>query len=66
MYCNGKVDLLKKNGKLLMLKTIMLLNIKDYGNTKTVHSCTYEREKLECAIWRNSPAFEMKEPIAYW
>ncbi len=31
--------------------------IKDYRNKKTVHSYTYEWERLQHAIWRSSPAF---------
>ncbi len=39
------------------LKTPHACYAKDYRNLKTVHSYTYEWEKLQHAIWWNSPAF---------
>ncbi len=35
----------------------LLTAAKDYRNTKTVHSYTYEWEKVQRAIWQDSPAF---------
>ncbi len=73
VYLNSKGWILTKHSsksqdisiRRQQLSNMNCLN-KDYRDTKTVHSYTYEWEKLQRAIWRNSPIFLMKEPIADW
>ncbi len=48
-------QLLKDLGLVMFLNEVSCAKV--YINTKTVHSYTYEWEKLQHAIWWNSPAF---------